>query len=89
MSLDGYIAALNDTPEQGLGEDGMRLLETVYGFRPDLPPRPELRVEFTIHPLRRGHRHEHTVLWEVEEPGPPPDGTVLPARRQPTQSATV
>ncbi len=25
MSLDGYIAAPNDTPEQGLGEDGMRL----------------------------------------------------------------
>jgi dihydrofolate reductase len=25
MSLDGYIAAPNDTPGQGLGEDGMRL----------------------------------------------------------------
>ena len=25
MSLDGFIAAPNDTPEQGLGEDGMRL----------------------------------------------------------------
>ena len=25
MSLDGYIAAPNDSPEQGLGEDGMRL----------------------------------------------------------------
>ena len=25
MSVDGYIAAPNDTPEQGLGEDGMRL----------------------------------------------------------------
>jgi dihydrofolate reductase len=41
MSLDGYIAAPNDTPEQGLGEDGMRLhnwafddpavFEQVYG----------------------------------------------------------
>jgi dihydrofolate reductase len=41
MSLDGYIAAPNDNPEQGLGEDGMRLhnwafddpsvLERVYG----------------------------------------------------------
>jgi dihydrofolate reductase len=41
MSLDGYIAAPNDTPEQGLGEDGMRLhnwmfddpsvFEKVYG----------------------------------------------------------
>jgi hypothetical protein len=25
MSFDGYIAAPNDNPEQGLGEDGMRL----------------------------------------------------------------
>jgi dihydrofolate reductase len=41
MSLDGYIAAPNDNPEQGLGEDGMRLhnwafddpsvFEEVYG----------------------------------------------------------
>ncbi|HET9672445.1 MAG TPA: dihydrofolate reductase, partial [Actinomycetota bacterium] len=41
MSLDGYIAAPNDVPGQGLGEDGMRLhnwmfddpsvFEEVYG----------------------------------------------------------
>ena len=41
MSLDGYIAAPDDTPGQGLGEDGMRLhnwmfddptvFERVYG----------------------------------------------------------
>lgn len=41
MSLDGYIAAPNDNPKQGLGEDGMRLhnwafddpsvFERVYG----------------------------------------------------------
>jgi dihydrofolate reductase len=41
MSLDGYIAAPHDNPEQGLGEDGMRLhnwafddpavVEPVYG----------------------------------------------------------
>jgi dihydrofolate reductase len=41
MSLDGYIAAPNDNPQQGLGEDGMRLhnwafddpsvFERVYG----------------------------------------------------------
>ena len=56
---------------------GLRLLETVYGFRPACRTRPELRVEFSLHPLRRGYRHEHTVLWEIEEPGPPPDGTVI------------
>jgi hypothetical protein len=51
---------------------GLRLLETVYRFSPALPDRPELRVELSIHPLRRGVRHEHTILWEIEEPGPVP-----------------
>ncbi|HEX5936973.1 MAG TPA: dihydrofolate reductase family protein [Actinomycetota bacterium] len=30
MSLDGFIAAPNDTPEQGLGEDGMRLHDWAF-----------------------------------------------------------
>jgi dihydrofolate reductase len=30
MSLDGYIAAPNDTPDQGLGEDGMRLHDWAF-----------------------------------------------------------
>ena len=30
MSLDGYIAAPNDNPEQGLGEDGMRLHNWIF-----------------------------------------------------------
>lgn len=33
MSLDGYIAGPNDSPEQGLGEGGERLHEWVYGLR--------------------------------------------------------
>jgi hypothetical protein len=41
--------------------------ETVYGFHPTLPKRPELRVEFSIHPIRRGVRHDHTIVWEEEE----------------------
>ncbi|HEX3528922.1 MAG TPA: hypothetical protein VH988_17830 [Thermoanaerobaculia bacterium] len=51
---------------------GLRLLETVYGFAPSLHEKPEMRVEFSLHPLRRGVRHEHTILWETEKPGPPP-----------------
>lgn len=51
---------------------GLRLLTTVYRFTPALPDRSELRVEFSLHPLRRGVRHEHTILWEIEEPGPAP-----------------
>ena len=30
MSLDGYIAAPNDNPEQGLGDDGMRLHDWMF-----------------------------------------------------------
>jgi hypothetical protein len=51
---------------------GLRVLETVYGFRPALLPKRELRVEFSLHPRRRGYRGERTILWESEKPGPPP-----------------
>ena len=46
------------------------LLETVYGFRPDLEPAPGERVEFSVHPLAAGFRRAHTVLWEREPAGP-------------------
>jgi hypothetical protein len=46
---------------------GLRLLETVYGFRPSLPDDDRLRIEFSIHPLKRGVRHQHTIVWEEEE----------------------
>ncbi|HEX2095212.1 MAG TPA: hypothetical protein VHG28_22640 [Longimicrobiaceae bacterium] len=49
-----------------------RVFRTVYGFAPALPDRPELRVEFSIHPLRRGYRHDHTIVWEIEELAEPP-----------------
>jgi hypothetical protein len=45
----------------------MRLLSTVYGFVPALDHASNLRVEFSLHPRRRGIRHDHTVVWEVEE----------------------
>jgi hypothetical protein len=44
----------------------LALLQTVYGFRAALADDPDLRVEFSIHPLRRGYRHDHTIIWEVE-----------------------
>lgn len=37
MSLDGFIAGANDSPEQGLGEGGMRLFE--WYFDGDTPIR--------------------------------------------------
>jgi hypothetical protein len=48
----------------------MRLLETVYRFRPPLEARSEVRTEFSVHPLRRGYRREHTIFWEEERVAP-------------------
>jgi hypothetical protein len=44
-----------------------RLLATVYGFAPRIPPTDRQRVEFSIHPLRVGVRREHTIVWETAE----------------------
>jgi hypothetical protein len=45
--------------------NAVRLLGTVYGFHPALIFDRDLRVEFSIHPLCRGVRNEHTIVWEV------------------------
>ena len=45
---------------------GLRVLRTVYGFVPDLGYSSDLRVEFSIHPKRRGFRSSHTLVWEIE-----------------------
>lgn len=57
-----------------------KMLETVYGFCPDLARYPkgnecdkergaevgDYRVEFSMHPSARGFRHERTIIWEEE-----------------------
>ncbi|HEY7875714.1 MAG TPA: hypothetical protein VIG64_11400 [Actinomycetota bacterium] len=47
-------------------EDAEHVLTTVYGFDPALDFEHDLRVEFSLHPQRRGLRHEHMVVWESE-----------------------
>ena len=49
-----------------------KVFKIVYGFEPVLPLDPELRVEFSIHPLRRGFHHDHTITWEIERASAPP-----------------
>lgn len=46
---------------------GLHILENVYGFHPTLNFPPSCRVEFSIHPKKRGLRQGHTILWELEE----------------------
>lgn len=49
---------------------GLRLLEKVYGFTSDVYRYGfSERIEFSIHPLRRGTREEHTIVWEMESVG--------------------
>lgn len=48
---------------------GLRLLERVYGFRAALDFDPRTRVEFSLHPLRRGYLNDHTIIWELEQAG--------------------
>lgn len=46
---------------------GQVILELVYGFRPSFSYALEARVEFSLHPIRRGVRREHTIIWEIED----------------------
>lgn len=48
---------------------GLSILETVYGFPPDLGATEGVRLEFSVHPKPRGWRKTHTLLWEHEEVG--------------------
>jgi hypothetical protein len=51
-------------------EQAARLLELVYGFKPEIGDTAEKRVEFSIHPLRRGYRQDHVITWEIEPASP-------------------
>ncbi|MGN8154368.1 hypothetical protein ACTJK5_19020 [Agrobacterium sp. 22094] len=49
---------------------GMKLLEIVYGFAPELSFAANARVEFSIHPKPRGYHQRHTIVWEYERDNP-------------------
>jgi hypothetical protein len=46
---------------------GLGLLKTVYGFEPGLVNAGKGRLEFSIHPKRRGWKQTHTLMWEYED----------------------
>lgn len=64
----------NDTPKcvdkEGVcslpRDIGMKILEKVYGYKPDINFDKSYRVEFSIHPKRQGLEKEHTIIWEYE-----------------------
>jgi hypothetical protein len=46
---------------------GYQILHTVYGFEFDLNLPACTRIEFSLHPIRRGYRSEHMIIWETQE----------------------
>jgi hypothetical protein len=59
---------------------GLGVLSSVYGFTPDLEFPPRFRIEFSIHPVKRGWRNTHTIIWEIQELD---YGTLSPTPRWP------
>lgn len=43
------------------------IINTIYGFAPNINFSKEYRVEFSIHPNREGVNKEHTIIWEYEK----------------------
>jgi hypothetical protein len=48
-------------------EIGFEILEKIYGFSVNFGDLLKTRLEFSLHPLRCGTRHEHTIVWEASE----------------------
>lgn len=48
-------------------QTGFEVLHNVYGFPIDFGELLRTRLEFSLHPLRCGTRHEHTIVWEASE----------------------
>lgn len=42
------------------------VLRRVYGFEPEIDVGAGYRVEFSVHPAKRGYRRTHTLLWEIQ-----------------------
>jgi hypothetical protein len=59
---------------------GTRLLKIVYNFEVELPKPSALRVEFSVHPVARGHKRSHTIIWETQDI---PEQDIRPGLRWP------
>lgn len=57
---------------------GRALLGIAYGIDVKLSPVRGRRLEFSLHPYRRGYRHDHLVVWDdSQDPSPPPRPLLL------------
>lgn len=66
-----FIEKNSQTPVPALPFDfAMNLLTTVYNFIPNLDGDRHKRVEFSIHPEKRGWHNTNTIIWEEETVSP-------------------
>jgi len=50
---------------------GINVLNTFFFLRKD-----DTRIEFSIHPIRRGYHNKHFIIWEIEEIETRPNTTI-------------
>lgn len=56
---------------------GRKILEWVYGFPVNIGTGNFVRVEFSLHPVRRGYRNEHVIIWEMSDSAEAPSAPFL------------
>jgi hypothetical protein len=73
VALGGVVEFRPDSTPRGVEHPGFAslpiewataVLRKVYGFDPGLEAAQSARIEFSLHPIRRGWRKSHTVFWE-------------------------
>lgn len=76
VAVGGLVEFKPDSTPRGVESPGFASLplewatsifRDVYGFDPDLAASRASRIEFSLHPQRRGWRKSHVVYWEYGE----------------------
>ncbi|WP_049732988.1 hypothetical protein [Rhizobium ecuadorense] len=76
VAMDGLVEFRPDATPRGVEAPGFAslpldwatsLFKTVYGIDASLEAARHARVEFSLHPVRRGWRQSHLIFWEYGE----------------------
>lgn len=76
VAMDGLVEFRPDATPRGVEAPGFAslpldwatsLFKTVYGIDASLEEARQARVEFSLHPIRRGWRQSHLIFWEYGE----------------------
>lgn len=67
-----FVEKASDTPIPTFPRGkAISFLKMIYGVAPDIEGFSDIsRVEFSLHPKRRGWLDQHTIIWEVDEKSP-------------------